>query len=312
MIAAGQTFTPEKIQHFIKCVVRRPLYLTGLLVAVVLSISLHTDHTSKRAVARAHRAATVSGEERKIYPLSVIHGGAYSADELNRARRLDSVVRAHYADFGNNPVMRQAPADLFMYISYRKSDKVYWTRTKLRIPKGESVLSDGKHLARARCGNRLSFTPQQPLSPETELSEGAFNAPEVPKVSIPFDVPAPPATEADLYVPASSIPADLFSPLLPPFTVSRSLAAAGPSGRDVTMGISGGMPAAGSPFWGGPFFYAYAGGGFPAQSGVIGLGTPAAIPAIIGIPEPAATKLLLLSILILILFPFRARMYPRL
>jgi hypothetical protein len=310
MIAVGQTFTPEKIQRFIKGAVRRPLYLAGLLIAVVLSISLRTDHPSKREISRAHPAATVSGEERKIYPLSVIHGGAYSADELNRARRLDSVVRDHYADFGSNPVVQRASADLFMYVSYRKSDKVYWTRTKRRIPKGEPVLSDGKHLARARCGNRLSFTPQQPLSPEKELSEETLNTPELPKISIPFDTAAPPVTEADLYVPASSVPADLFSPLLPPFTAYPSLAAAGPNGGYTAMGIPGGMPAAGSPFWGGPFLSG--GGGFPARSGVTSLGVPAAVPAIIGIPEPATTRLLLISFLIFALLPFWKKPYFRL
>jgi hypothetical protein len=163
MIAAGRIFAPEKIRGFMGYAARRPLCLAGLVIALMLGISSRTDHLSQKTVFRKRSAATASGEGRKVYPLSVIHGGAYSAEELNRARQLDSVVGAHYADFGRSPVVQHTPANLFMYVSYRKSDKVYWTRTKRRIPKGESVLSDGKNLARTRCGNRLSFTPQQPL-----------------------------------------------------------------------------------------------------------------------------------------------------
>jgi len=41
-------------------------------------------------------------------------------------------------------------------------DQVYWTKKKLRIPKGELLWSDGTSYARARCGNRLSDQPHDP------------------------------------------------------------------------------------------------------------------------------------------------------
>ena len=223
MIAVRHIFASQKIRYWIGHAAFWSLCLIGLVVALVRGPSPHINHPLKeKAVSRQYSAARKSAEGRKVYPLSVIGGGAYSAEELNRARRLDSVVGAHYANFGKNPVVRQTPADLFMYVSYRKSDAVYWTKSKRRIPKGESVLSDGKNLACARCGNRLSFTPQLPTGSEKELPDEAFNTPETPKVSIPFDAPPPPTTEADLYVPASPLLTGSSSslPLPPPSAAS--------------------------------------------------------------------------------------------
>ncbi len=81
---------------------------------------------------------------RPSYPYSVIPGGAYSAAELHYANQTDAVVRAHYATF-NMKLARtvQLTGDRFQYASYRIKDQIYWTRKKLRIRKGEYLLTDG-------------------------------------------------------------------------------------------------------------------------------------------------------------------------
>jgi hypothetical protein len=98
---------------------------------------------------------------RPIYPYSVIPGGAYSAEELRRSVANDSVVRDHYKDFNvkDTHVVTLAN-DRYQYVSFRIKNKVFWTRRKLRIPKGEVLLTDGVHFARTRCGNRLCNAPQ--------------------------------------------------------------------------------------------------------------------------------------------------------
>ena len=308
MVAAERIFAPKKIWRFTGYAACWLLCLAGLVVALRLSTSPHKNYASKKAGAKERLTAAPSAEARKIYPLSVIGGGAYSAEELNRARRLDPVVRAHYANFGKNPVVRRTPADLFMYVSYRKSDVVYWTGTKRRIPKGEPVLSDGENSARARCGNRLSFTPQQPIDSKKELPEEAFNTPETPKVSIPFDTPLPPATEADLYVPAGPLLADLFSPLLPSSPSFHTGASAGTSGAYLPMpGWGAGSPPGGSPLL-------LRGAGLPSQAGTAGAagpGTIFAVPLVVSTPEPATAELLLLPILIFALPLLSRRMHFR-
>jgi hypothetical protein len=101
------------------------------------------------------------------YPYSIIPGGVYSPTELTNADRDDPVVTAHYADFNvKNAHMVQLSDDRYQYVSYRLRQKVYWTKKKLRIPKGELLLTDGNSWARARCGNRLSNTPHKEVSAE--------------------------------------------------------------------------------------------------------------------------------------------------
>jgi hypothetical protein len=102
---------------------------------------------------------------RPNYPYSIIPGGAYSAAELKYADLQDSVVKQHYAGFNvKNARMVQLTDDRYQYASYRKKDQVFWTKKKLRIKKGEVLLTDGQSYARARCGNRLSDKPQTPVS----------------------------------------------------------------------------------------------------------------------------------------------------
>jgi hypothetical protein len=104
---------------------------------------------------------------RPSYPYSVIPGGAYSTAELHYANRTDAVVRAHYATFNMKLAhIVQLTDDRFQYASYRLKDRIYWTRKKLRIRKGEYLLTDGAAFARTRCGNRLSEDPQAPVSAE--------------------------------------------------------------------------------------------------------------------------------------------------
>ena len=283
-------------------IVRRMLCWAGLFVALMLSISLHTERRSNKIALNKRVPIDTHEAVRSIYPLSVIYGGAYSAEELNRARRLDPVVRVHYADFGKTAVAQQTPKDLLMYVSYRKADRVYWTKTKRRIPAGELVLSDGKNLARARCGNRLSFTPQQPTAPEKEPSEEAFNTPETPKIDIPFDAPPLPVTEADLYVPAPPLPADLLLPrMLPPSP--KTISASQPIASAPLGGAYG--PAQMSPsgfYMGGATLFG--GSGLPVLRGTAGLGTPLAVP-VISTPEPSTAGLLLFSGFTLLLSVFR-------
>jgi hypothetical protein len=286
-------------------VIRKLLSPAWLIAVLVLGTLSCTDRHPKSTAFISPHSATVTApkEHRKIYPLSVIYGGAYSSEELNRSRRLDPVVRAHYADFGKNPVVEQNPKDVFMYISYRKSDKVYWTKTKRRIPKGESLLSDGKNLARTRCGNRLSFAPQQPTLPEKELPEEVLNTPEAPKVSLPFDAPPPPSIEADLYVSPNPLFADFVPPVPTPFAASPNPSA------DSSGGLAGAltpMPGVGFPGGGTPLFR---GNQLSAGSnGVTGLGvSPLTLPIALATPEPAASGLLLASGLFFLLLAFGIR-----
>lgn len=150
------------------------------------------------------RRATLPHSGRRVYAYAVIRGGAYSAGELAAALESDPVALIHYADFRRSQAKAvESPREQQVYVSYRKNDAVYWTSHRVRIPKGEVLLTDGTNYARARCGNRIFLTPRQPTSAQepapgsldlTEQVAGSGGAPE-PWDSLPTIRPAPALSE---------------------------------------------------------------------------------------------------------------------
>jgi hypothetical protein len=127
---------------------------------------------------RAAPARAAYPHRRSIYPFSVIRGGAYSAAELDAAIRFDPAVAAHYTGFDRGRLrMEAAEAGRRVYVSYRVGDRMFWTRNRVALAPGELLLTDGRNQARARCGNRISDTPQQTTS-EKAISEERLDHPE--------------------------------------------------------------------------------------------------------------------------------------
>jgi PEP-CTERM motif-containing protein len=116
---------------------------------------------------------SVSNEatERPVYPFSIVAGGVRSVEEVRDRIHADRLVAEHYRDLDVGRIRRvRLEESRLEYVSYRRDDKVYWTRKALRIPAGEDVLTDGANLVRARCGNRLSELPQEPVSDDEPLA----------------------------------------------------------------------------------------------------------------------------------------------
>ena len=129
--------------------------------------------------------------DRVVYPYSVIPGGVRSREELAASMAGDRVVADHFADFNVDAArMVRAAETRKMHVSYRRDDQVYWTANKVNIPAGEALLTDGECEVRARCGNRVSASPQLPVSDEEPLME-SFDFPELARM-------APPSADPDL------------------------------------------------------------------------------------------------------------------
>ncbi len=161
-------------------------------------IHFATNHTSQPTGIAGHTVPAVDfpGEmtaaTRPVYPFSVIAGGAYSPGELRFADRKDPIVRSHYADFNMAKVKPvQLTADRYEYVSYRLKNKVFWTKKKLRIPKGELLLTDGVNYARTRCGNRLSDKPQAAISPDEPDDKLLSMPPADPQLPLNSALPGP-------------------------------------------------------------------------------------------------------------------------
>ena len=117
---------------------------------------------------------------RPVYLYSVIPHGVESARELQDAIDHDPVVSAHYSDFRVRAVRRiRLASGRRFFVSYRIGNHIYWTKKQITLHSGEALLSDGKHFARTRCGNRLSEVPATPTS-LSEPTNGNLDTPVVP------------------------------------------------------------------------------------------------------------------------------------
>jgi hypothetical protein len=156
------------------------------------------------------------------YRYSIIPGGAYSRLELERALARDKVAAAHFADFRvSNTRVMTLDQDHYSYISYRIGDRVYWTSQPVLLLKGEKLLTDGVHLARTRCGNRLGVRPpaQAVVAPIKLFSapvDIVFDPPklEVPKLELPPAIPFEEAAGTPPVLPQQL--ASLEAPFQPP------------------------------------------------------------------------------------------------
>jgi hypothetical protein len=234
-------------------VIFKRLFWVGAIVATWQFVGCSKISELSDPTASFNETVASQINHRKIFLHSVIPGGVFSADELARARRTDPVVALHYADFGSDTHVERLTKDELVYVSYRKADKVFWTQKKHRVCEGEAVITDGKNMARSRCGNRLSKTPQSPTA-KNEPSESALNTAPV-NPGGPVQTGAGPVQEASNLPNPSFVPDNLASNSNPHMSN-------GPAGTVVAPASTGagpgGMPSA-NAFYPSPTPY-YSGG----------------------------------------------------
>jgi len=183
--------------------IRRVLFGTAVLALGVgisavalryLSPSLFRSSRSSTQQAEINRARALeaqmevqqevlrSMEARPVYPYSVVPGGVRDAQELKWAVEHDPVVAAHYAgfDYEHARLVRLVLART-VYVSYRIGNKIYWSRHRITLKKGETVLTDGSIIARTRCANRVEVVPQQATS-SSEPPAVRFDQPAMPSL----------------------------------------------------------------------------------------------------------------------------------
>lgn len=147
--------------------------------------------------------------QRVIYRYSVIPGGVRSQEELSASVDNDRVVAAHYAGFQiSHARMIRAEETKFVHVSYRMRDKVFWTAATVKLPKGETLITDGREVARARCGNKVSAVALEPVSEE----EPAIETFDVPLVAGP-ETPEPKSISELVVEPGEFVPLEPSIPI---------------------------------------------------------------------------------------------------
>jgi hypothetical protein len=173
---------------------------------------------------------------RPVFPYSVVPGGVRDAHELQKAAAVDKVVAKHYSDF-QIAKARTVSLDhpVAMYVSYRRNNQVFWTKNKMVIPAGESLISDGENLARMRCANRLSVVAALPVAvsepTKEELSTPQFDplvAQFLPASQFglfpqdPSNVPVLPLLPPGPHTSSNSSQPPFTPPLVPPGTTPNT------------------------------------------------------------------------------------------
>lgn len=131
-----------------------------------------------------------SGQNRQVYPYSVIPGGIKNLADLKLAIAEDPVVARQFEGFNfQRAHLTQVAQNESMFVSYRIGQKVYWTRRKIALHRGETLVTDGNITVRTRCGNRVAKVPGDTGSP-LEPPEDAFNQPYTAMIAAPDPDPA--------------------------------------------------------------------------------------------------------------------------
>jgi hypothetical protein len=187
------------------------------------------QHQLSNRAANFNQALAQVKPARTVFRYSVWPGGVEDAKELKWVAEHDPIVAAHYAgfDYDHAQVVRLALAQT-VYLSYRIGNRIYWTSHRVKLKKGEKLITDGRMTARTRCANRVEEKPQQEASPAEPTAEKfdqpvgsgdgtAMQAPPVAFQSALLNRPAGPGLEPagplSLYNPFTG---GSFVPISPP------------------------------------------------------------------------------------------------
>jgi hypothetical protein len=161
------------------------------------------------ALAATSVSGSVSVRPRVVYPYSVVPGGIQAPEELREISEHDPVVGMHYSGFNFRTAhMIELPEARLVYLSYRVGNRIFWTKHKVSLRRGEKLITDGTITARTRCANQISPVAVEAISP-TEPPLEAFEAPMVMSGSA-IQVPFPEAT-----LPPGPQPPTVITPLNP-------------------------------------------------------------------------------------------------
>jgi len=146
---------------------------------------------------------------RPIFPYSIVPGGVHNLREVKEAISNDPTVAKHYEALKLKQLqlirVKKAAA---VYVSYRVGNNIYWTRGRLKLAAGETLLTDGENTVRTRCGNLISESPKPPNSPQ-EPTPSTFDTPLV--------APPPPVVTPPLVLTGGPGNSGFFPPFVPLF-----------------------------------------------------------------------------------------------
>ena len=155
-----------------------------LIGAVLLVSACSRDNQKQNLVSATFHAEELAPNhkvelsQRKVFPFSVVPGGAISKAEVLAMVAKDPIVREHYKGIDLDKLKPYCLTQSAQgYVSYRVGNRIYWTTRRLYLKAGEILLSDGVNVLRGRCGNRVSVEARLPALVASEPKEEVFDSP---------------------------------------------------------------------------------------------------------------------------------------
>lgn len=172
---------------------------------------LAARHRAPESVVMYRTVMVVTRAKRKVFPYSIVPGGAANVHEA-KIEMSDPAVKAQYAGFNLDQLREEKlKTNLVGYLSYRMDGRIYWTAKKLTLRAGEAIFTDGTRIARGRCLNCYSALPMSPVR-SNEPTERALDLPtEMPVIAYEFP-------KVPFYAPTLPIPPEELTPIAPPLT----------------------------------------------------------------------------------------------
>jgi hypothetical protein len=123
-----------------------------VIAALIAAIPISIYHGN-----RAH--VTQEQQKSSWYGLCSLYG-ANSVSQFRLSLDQDPQLASYFSDFDwSKAELIKLQSPMQMHVSYKKNGKIHFTRKKLLISAGETVITDGNYWIRSYCCNELSREP---------------------------------------------------------------------------------------------------------------------------------------------------------
>ena len=199
------------------------IILLTLAAGVLLVLPQNVAFTMRTKTPKAPDVTKTFSKHDKDCHFAVVCGGLRTTAEI-----MSAILSYPNITFGTMSESTM-PADGYFFMAYKKSGKIYYTKHKVLVHKGERILTDGKYAILMRCGNLILLdidlaNPTSDVEPSpTDLGGVMESGSETPDSALP---PAPPET-SETSAPISTPPeGNSPTPILP---LPGGLCCTGPS-----------------------------------------------------------------------------------
>jgi len=124
-----------------------------------------TGTTAPRTAVKQHTkppGVSVINVSYRPLNLALIPGGITSVEEFLQRVAEDPTLNSFFGSCDVEATIQPLPADLVVFMAFRRGQEIKWTRRPLLVHEGEYALTFCGKTVLARCGNLISWTPMQP------------------------------------------------------------------------------------------------------------------------------------------------------